>query len=67
MGTVFDAIYYQALLHLNRVSPGAASLDVARDYLAWAWPAARASRPIRDENDLFEQAAFVIDSVVVAQ
>jgi predicted alpha-1,6-mannanase (GH76 family) len=63
----FDAIYFQALAHLNAASANAASLAPARDYLTWAVPTAQASRPAnsRTEEDLLEQAAFVITATSV--
>ncbi|MDB5077130.1 MAG: glycoside hydrolase family 76 [Chloroflexi bacterium] len=66
MVAVFDAIYYEALEHLNQVSAGAASMNVAQEYLQWAWPVARAPRQGQDEDEIFEQAAFVISSAVVS-
>jgi predicted alpha-1,6-mannanase (GH76 family) len=63
----FDAIYFQSLAHLDASAAGAASLAPARDYLAWAWPAARDPRAPANqtEEDLLEQAAFVITAVSV--
>ena len=64
----FDAMYFQALAHLDAVSPGAASLGAAEDYVRWAWPIARAPRGLidRTENDLLDQAAFVLSATAVA-
>ena len=64
----FDAIYFQALAHLDAVSANGASLNPARDYLQWAWPVARAPRSARTrtEDGLLEQAAFVIVAVAAA-
>ncbi|MDB5057856.1 MAG: glycoside hydrolase family 76 [Chloroflexi bacterium] len=64
----FDAIYFAAVAHLNAASPHAASLDQANAYLQWAWPTASAKRlpANRTEEDILEQAGYVITAVAVA-
>jgi predicted alpha-1,6-mannanase (GH76 family) len=68
MSAVFDSIYYyyEALAELNKVSSSTASLRVDRTYVAWARPVATAPRTTIDEDNLFEQAAYVIDLTVLA-
>ena len=61
----FDAIYFVSLARLAALSPGAANLAPARDYVRWEWPTASASRPARSESDLLEQAAFVQTAAAV--
>lgn len=58
----FDAIYFQSLAHLNAAAPGAANLAPVRDYVSWEWPRAQASRSGHTEDDLLEQAAFVLSA-----
>ncbi|HEY8287463.1 MAG TPA: glycoside hydrolase family 76 protein [Chloroflexota bacterium] len=64
----FDAIYYQALAHLNAASPKSASLEQARSFVRWFWPIARQPRAPanRTEEDVLEQAGFVSTALVVA-
>jgi hypothetical protein len=63
---MFDAIYFEALAHVDQARPGAASLDPLRHYLAWAWPVASARRSVRDEHSLLDQAAYVLDASTLA-
>jgi predicted alpha-1,6-mannanase (GH76 family) len=64
---MFDAMYFKALASLNLASPGAASLSQATAYLEWAWPVASVSRvpSKRTEEDILEQAAFVVTAVAL--
>jgi predicted alpha-1,6-mannanase (GH76 family) len=64
----FDAIYYQALVHLDAAAPKSASLDQAREFVWWFWPIARQPRSLvnRTEDDVLEQAAFVTTAMAVA-
>lgn len=55
----FDAIYFQALAHLNAMAPGSVSMAPVQDYVNWEWPVASSTRHSHDEDALLEQAAFV--------
>jgi predicted alpha-1,6-mannanase (GH76 family) len=64
----FDAIYFQALAHLDAASRGSASLSQTQDYARWFWPTAQKARTAanRTEDDILEQTAFVNIAMIAA-
>jgi predicted alpha-1,6-mannanase (GH76 family) len=59
---MYDAMYFEALAHLNTALPNSASLAPANAFLSWFWPIASAPRSATDhtEQSLLEQTAFIV-------